>query len=183
MIRWFSAAMFVFSAIWSLNWRMVIWLRGKKNDRRERVFGSFWSSHNLKKWNKKFPHTHTYRSTYNQTFAHTLTLTSLSMLKSCVRASKVFTFRFINIFAAVRLSIFSFIVNCGVNVNQDSLPFTAKTKRTAGCQMDRGEENRRWRCFGVSLCRRFCQSNRTHSILLTLSPFSSLTTYFSIRCR
>lgn len=60
------------------------------------------------------------------------------MLNSCVRASKVFTFRFINIFAAVRLSIFSFIVNCGVNVNQNSLPFTAKTKQTAGCQVDRG---------------------------------------------
>lgn len=73
-----------------------------------------------------------------RTFAHTLTLTSLSMLNSCVRASKVFTFRFINIFAAVRLSIFSFIVNCGVNVNQNSLPFTAKTKQTAGCQVDRG---------------------------------------------
>lgn len=138
--------------------------------------------HTTSKSGIKNSHTHTYRDTHYPTFAHTLTLTSLSMLKSCVRASKVFTFRFINIFAAVRLSIFSFIVNCGVNVNQDSLPLTAKTKQTAGCQMDRGKKIDGDDVLGYRCVVAF--ANRIALIrFCSRSPFRSLTTYFSIRCR
>lgn len=114
-----------------------------------------------------------------RTFAHTFVLTSLSMLNSCVRASKVFTFRFINIFAAVRLSIFSFIVNCGVNVNQNSLPFTAKTKQTAG-----GERKSTVTMFwGIVVSSLLPIESHSFASAHALSPFRSLTMYFTIRCR
>lgn len=130
-------------------------------------------------------HAHTCRDTHYRTFAHTLTLTSLSMLNSCVRASKVFTFRFINIFAAVRLPIFSFIVNCGVNVNQNSLPFTAKTKQTAGCQVDRrGKRKSTVTMFwGIVVSSLLPIESHSFASAHALSPFRSLTMYFSIRCR
>lgn len=65
------------------------------------------------------------------------------MLNSCVRASKVFTFRFINIFAAVRLSIFAFIVNCGVNLFKILHLSLQKLNRRLAAKWTGGEENRR----------------------------------------